>query len=109
MSSPSYEVLVYGREVDHAFLGEANARVVSVAARLPHNLGHRMRVLVADRLKPGDDTCAVGGITVLARLPFAPDVEDLDLDADDRPALHSDEIRRRVADRPGRFAPLVRP
>src|SRR5580692_1701496 len=83
---------------------EANARGTSVAARLAHNLRHRMRIVVAYRLEAGDDAGAVSSIAVLARLPFPPDVEDLDLDADDRPALHGDEVSRGVADRPGRFA-----
>src|SRR3984957_1750585 len=85
---------------------EANARAASVAARLAHNLGHRTRIVVVNRLKPSDDTFAVGSVAVLARLPFSPYVEDLDLNADDRPALHGDEISRRVADRPGLLAAL---
>ena len=38
---------------------EANARGALVAARLPHNLGHRVRIVVAQRLKPGGDAGAV--------------------------------------------------
>ena len=38
---------------------------------------------------------------------FAPDVDDLDLDPDDRPALHGDEVGWSVADRPRLFAPLL--
>src|SRR5580700_2771216 len=79
----------------------------SVAARLAHDSRHGPRVLVAYRLEAGDDAGAVSGVAVLARLPFSPYVEDLDLDADDRPALHGDEVSRRVADRPGRFAALL--
>src|SRR5580704_18467823 len=86
---------------------EANARGALVAARLAHNLGHGARILVAYRLQAGDDAGAVSGVAVLARLPFSPYVEDLDLDADDRPALHGDEVSRRVADRPRRFATLL--
>src|ERR1700691_1934779 len=86
---------------------EANARGASVAARLAHNLSHRMRIVVAYRLEAGDDTGAVSGVAVLARLPLSPYVEDLDLDADDRPALHGDGVSGRVADRPGRFAALL--
>src|ERR1700734_367616 len=107
MWSPSYEVLACGREVDHAFIGEANARAVSLAARLAPDSRHGARVFVAHRLEPGDDAGAVSGVAVLAGLPFSPYVEDLDLDANDRPALHGDEIRRRVADRPRLFAPLL--
>src|SRR3984957_12838368 len=77
----------------------------SAAARLAHNLGHGARVLVAYGLKAGDDAGAVSGVAVLARLPFAADIEDLDLDADDHPALHGDEIGGRVADRPRLLAP----
>jgi hypothetical protein len=87
---------------------EANARAASVAARLAHNLSHRMRIVVAYRLEAGDDAGAVSGVAVLARLPFAADVQDLDLDADDRPALHGDEISGRVADRPGLVAALLK-
>src|SRR3984957_21075662 len=67
-----------------------------------------MRVVIAHRLEPGDDASAVGGVAVLARLPFSPDVEDFDLEANNRPALHSDEISRRVADRPGLLAMLLK-
>src|ERR1700722_11099200 len=66
-----------------------------------------MRVVIAHRLEPGDDASAVSGVAVLARLPFAADVEDFDLEADNRPALHGDEISRRVADRPGLLATLL--
>src|ERR1700678_2435508 len=86
---------------------EANARGASVAARLAHNLSHRVRVIVAYRLEAGDDAGAVSGVAVLARLPFSPDVEDLDLEANNRPALHRDEVSGRVADRPGLFAALL--
>src|SRR5580693_2319334 len=86
---------------------EANARGALVAARLAHNLGHGARILVAYRLQAGDDAGAVSGVAVLARLPFSPYVEDLDLNADDRPALHGDEISRRVADRPGLLPTLL--
>src|ERR1700722_52616 len=79
---------------------EANARG-SVAARLPHDFGHGARILVAHRLEPGDDPFAVSGVAILARLPFFSDVENFDLEADYRPALHGDEISGRVADRPG--------
>src|SRR5580700_6078843 len=79
----------------------------SVAARLAHDSRHGPRVLVAYRLEAGDDAGAVSGVAVLARLPFSPYVEDLNLEADDRPALHRDEVSRRVADRPGRFAALL--
>src|SRR5580704_1961473 len=86
---------------------EANARGALVAARLAHNLGHGARILVAYRLQAGDDAGAVSGVAVLARLPFSPYVEDLDLDADNRPTLHGDEVGGRVADRPRRFAALL--
>src|SRR5579863_3542910 len=76
-----------------------------VAALLLYDPGHRARILIPHRIESGDDARAVGGGSVLAHLPFASDVEDLDLDADDRPALHGDELRRRVADRPGPIAP----
>src|SRR6185437_1637390 len=79
----------------------------SIAARLSYDLRHGARIVIAHRLEPGDDALAVGGAAVLARLPLAPDVEDLDLDADDRAALHRDEIGWRVADRPGRFPALL--
>ena len=54
------------------------------------------------------DAGAVGRVAVLARLPLAADVEDLDLDADDRSTLHGDEIGGRVANRPRLFAPQDR-
>src|ERR1700722_6937098 len=73
----------------------------SIATRLFYDLGHGARILVAHRLEPRHDAFAVSGVAVLARLPFATDVEDFDLEADDRPALHGDEIGGRVADRPG--------
>ena len=63
---------------------EANARGASVAARLAHNLSHCMRIVVAHRLEAGDDAFAVGSVAVLARLPFSPYVEDLDLNADEQ-------------------------
>src|SRR5882757_1909947 len=106
MSSPSYEVLAYGREVDHAHIREANTRG-SIASRLSYNLGHGTRLIIAQRFKPRGDAGAVRGVAVLARLPFSPYVEDLDLEADDRPALHGDEISRRVTNGPRRFATLL--
>src|SRR5258707_6709623 len=105
MGSPSYEVLAPGRELDHAFMREANARG-SIAARRAHNVGHGARILVFHRLEPGNHAFAVSGVAVLARLPFSPYVEDLDLDADDRPALHRDEIGGRGARPPRRFSAL---
>src|ERR1700722_15627338 len=79
-------------------------RTGSIPARLSYDLGHGARLVVAHCLKSHDDAGAVRGVAVLARFPFAADVEDLDLDPNNRPALHGDEISRRVADRPGRFA-----
>src|ERR1700734_3661679 len=83
----------------------ALAWAASVAARLAHDSRPGARGLVAPRLEAGNDPGAVSGVAVLAGLPFAADVEDLDLDADNRPALHGDEIGRRVADRPRLLAP----
>src|SRR6202034_2689934 len=68
---------------------------------------HRPRFLVSQRFETGNDAGSVGGVAVLARLSFFPDVDDLDLDPDDRPALHGDEVGRRVADRPWAFASLL--
>ncbi len=84
---------------------EANAHE-SILSRRADDLSHDARILVTHRLEAGDDPSAIGSAAVLARLPFSPYVEDLDLDADDRPALHGDEIGRRVADRPRRCATL---
>src|SRR5690349_15930382 len=77
-------------------------------ALLPHDSRHRARIRVPHRLEAGDDAGAVVGGAVLAHLPLSPDVEDLDLDADNRPALQPDEIGRRVADRPGLIAPPLK-
>src|SRR6202044_281800 len=83
---------------------EATERAASVAACLPHDFRHGARVRVAHRFKPGDDPGPVSSVAVLARLPFSSYVEDLDLEANNCPALHGDEIGGRVANRPRLFA-----
>src|SRR5208283_5646985 len=72
----------------------------SIAASLPDDLCHGPRFLVPQGLETRDDAAAVGGVSILTRLPLAADVGDLDFDPDDRLSLKPNEILRGVGDRP---------
>src|SRR5947209_13430324 len=77
------------------------------AAPLRNQLRHRKRRLITLRTQPCDDALAIGDGPVLAYLPLALDSRDRNLDADDRPDLHGDEILRGVFDMPGRRAAIL--